>query len=224
MNFRIRKEEYTALGDFILPSFIRDQAAIAALFPKFDSAFMDAFTAKLTFVKTLESSLVMTEEQKNATASLYQTAADLNNQLTFLNSYISDAGLASAAVTDLKNDLFSRNIEGAILKTEAVKQYVTSHQTALEDQGMSATFVSTLDDLKGKLEVKNAMQNQYMNSLKKLTEVNGVHYDALYAFISKISAKGKLVFKNTITQDEYAISKNISRMRAAKLKAVEEPK
>jgi len=206
-----------------LPSFIRDQAAIVALFPKFDSVFMDAFTAKLAFVKGLESSLVMTEEQKTATASLYQTAADLNNQLTFLNSYIKDAGLNSVAVTDLKNDIFSRNIEGAILKTESVKQYVTSHQAALESQGMPADFASKLDDYKNKLAIKNGLQNQYMNSLKKLTEVNSAHYDELYGYISKISAKGKLVFKNTVTQDEYTISKTISRMRAAKLKAIEEP-
>ena len=57
-----------------------------------------------------------------------------------------------------------------------------------------------------------------MNNLKQLTEANTVHYNALYAFISKIATKGKLVFKNTVTQDEYTISKSISRMRAARLK------
>ena len=185
MSTRIRKEEYTALGDFILPSFERDQAMIVAQFHKFDNVFLTAFTTKLAFVKQLESSLVMTDEQKNATISLYTTATDLNNALTVLNSYIADAGLSTGAITALKRDLFSHNIEGAILKVEAVKQYVTSNQVLLEAEGMSNNFATTLADFKDKLETKNALQNQYMNNLKQLTEANTVHYNALYGFIFK---------------------------------------
>ena len=218
MKTRVRKEEYTALGDFILPSFVRDQSAIVAMFPKFDNVFLSAFTTKLAFVKQLESGLVMTEEQKNATISLYETATDLNNKLTVLNSYMADAGLSTNAVTILKKDLFKHNIEGAILKIEALKQYVTSNQIALEAEGMSNGFTATLDDYKVQLETKNGLQNQYMNNLKQLTETNSIHYDTLYGFISKIAAKGKLVFKNTVTQDEYTITKSVSRMRAAKVK------
>ena len=129
---RIRKEEYTTLGDFILPSFERDQAAIAVHFPKFDAAFLAAFTAKLAYVKALESSIVPTEEQKAATTRLYGFADELGGKLAFLNSYLKDAGLNTGIVTALKKDIFSRNIEGAVLKLEGVKQYVESHLAALD--------------------------------------------------------------------------------------------
>ena len=218
MKTKIRKEEYTTLGDFILPSFERDQAIIVAKFPKLNAAFLTAFTTKLAFVKQLESSLVMTDEQKNATSNLYKTAGILNNELTVLNSYLADADLNTSAVSSLKKDLFVHNIEGAILKLESVKQYVSSNQIALEAEGMPTDFVMTLDGFKTELETKNELQNQYMNRLKLLTETNGVHYTELYGFISKIANKGKLVFKGAVTEDEYNISKNISRMRAAKVK------
>ena len=218
MKTRLRKEEYTTLGDFILPSFVRDQATIVAQFPKLDDAFLTAFTTKLAFVKQLESSLIKTEEQKGITNSLYQTAAELNAKLTVMNSYIADADLSTVIVTNLKNDIYNRNIEGAILKIEALIQYITSNQTALEAEGMPTDFVSKLTDYKAALETKNGLQNQYMNSLKQLTETNGKHYEELYGFITKIANKGKLVFKNTVIQDEYTITKSISRMRAAKVK------
>ncbi|WP_264521221.1 hypothetical protein [Flavobacterium sp. N1994] len=141
----------------------------------------------------------------------------MNAELTVLNSYVADAGLNTQVITALKNDLYNGNIEGAVLKTEGVLQFVTSNQAALEEEGMLAGFVTVLDDYITKLAAKNSLQNDYMNSLKKLTETNGSHYDELYGFISKIAAKGKLIFKETVTYDEYSIAKNIGRMRAIRV-------
>ncbi|WP_264521222.1 hypothetical protein [Flavobacterium sp. N1994] len=66
MSTRVKKEEYTALGDFILPSFVRDQPTIVAKFPKFNNAFLTAFTTKLNFVKKLENRVVKAEEKKES--------------------------------------------------------------------------------------------------------------------------------------------------------------
>ncbi|MEO8516534.1 MAG: hypothetical protein ABI426_07310 [Flavobacterium sp.] len=221
---RIRKEEYTALGDFILPSFRRDQEIIAVRYPKLDAGFLASFADKLDFVKGLESSLVMTEKQKDTTKSLYLLAANLNNELTYLGSYVKDAGLNKEIITALKNELFKHNIEGSILKTEAVKQYVIEHKILLEAEGMPADIIDKLANYKTELETKNALQNQFMNALKQLTETNWIHYEVLYDYIATIAEKGKLVFKNTVAQDEYTLDKNLSRMRAAKQKSVEEPR
>lgn len=218
MNATLRREEYTAMGDFILPSFVRDQATIVALFPKFDAAFLTAFTTKLDFVKQLESSVVKTEQQKTVTISLYEDATALNNELTLLVNYAADAGISITPINALKKDLRNRNIEGAILNIEAVKQYVIQNQPELEAEGMTRDFITKLDDYSSKLTTKNALQNVFMNSLKQLTQINSKHYDELYGFMLKIANKGKLVFKDSIIKDEYSLRKNMSRMRAAKLK------
>lgn len=217
MKTQLRREEYTALGDFMLPSFVRDQATIVAMFPKFDTAFLTAFSTKLDFVKQLERSVVKTEKQKKVTISLYEDSTALNLELTVLSNYVADSGLNTSPIIALKNDLRNRNIEGAIEKIAGVKQYVIQNQPALEAEGMNASFITTLDDYSSKLTTKNTLQNEYMNSLKQLTENNGKHYDELYGFMVKIANKGKLVFKDTVIKDEYSIRKNISRMRVAKL-------
>jgi hypothetical protein len=219
MNANVKIEEVAPYGDFVLTSYARDFDAIKAKFPKMDNAFRDGFIAKLDFVKELESSLVLTESQKAVTESLYAEAKRLNTDLNFLSAYFADASLNTAIVTGLKNDLLNRNIEGAILKIESVKQFVASNQAALIAQGMDANFADVLTDYKVSLTQKNNEQNELFNNRKQLTDANQVHYDELLKMIKKIVRNGKLVFKGSVTQDEYTTGKIVQRMRAAKKKA-----
>ena len=219
MNANVKIEEVAPYGDFVLTSYTRDFDVIKAKFPKMDNAFRDGFIAKLDFVKELESSLVLTESQKGVTESLYAEAKRLNTDLNFLSAYFADASLNTAIVTGLKNDLLNRNIEGAILKIESVKQFVASNQAALIAQGMDANFADVLTDYKVSLTQKNNEQNELINNRKQLTDANQVHYDELLKMIKKIVRNGKLVFKGSVTQDEYTTGKIVQRMRAAKKKA-----
>jgi hypothetical protein len=216
MSTRVRKEEYTTLGDFVKTSFVRDQAVIMTRFPKLNAGFLSNFKEKLDKVKILESGLVLTEEQKAVTASLYAEAGALNKELVFLGSYIADAGLSTGIVPELRNDLNKINIEGAVLKMESLKQFVITHSALLVAEGMAAGFPAALDVHKVSLAEKNAKQNLFMNSRKTLTDANKAEYEALYGFILKIMDAGKLVFDGTVTKDEYSITRTIARMRAPK--------
>lgn len=213
---RIRKEEYTSLGDFVRKSFVRDQDAIMARYPKLNEAFLLDFTAKLEEVKTLESGVVLTERQKNITASLYAEALELNRELNFVKSYTDDAGLNTEIIMTLKNDLARNNIEGAVLKIESLKQFVAANLEALVEEGMIPTFPGTLEEYKVSLSEKNTEQNVFMNQRKELTEVNAVQYNALYSYISKIVNAGRLVFENSIKKDEYSVRSIVNRMRSVK--------
>ena len=215
-GFTVRKEEYTALADFMLPSFTRDLALFQERFPKFNAAYLALFNAKTDFVKELESSIVVTEKQKNATAALYAEATTLGNELSFLKENFKDAGLNTSIVTNLKNDLSAHNIEGAVLKIESLKQYITANQTALEEEGMASTFAAQLATHKTSFELKNKDQSEYMKQLKTLTDDNKAHYDELYEYITKVASKGKLLFKDSRIKEEYNITKNLGKMRAAK--------
>jgi hypothetical protein len=213
---RIRKEEYTSLGDFVRKSFVRDQEVIMTRYPKLNAAFLAEFTAKLEEVKTLESGLVLTEKQKNATFSLYAEAAELNKELNFLKSYTDSAELNTDIIITLKNDLARNNIEGAVLKIESLRQFVMANLEALVDEGMVPTFAGTLEAHRISLSEKNAEQNVFMNQRKELTEANVVHYNALYGYISKIVNAGRLVFEDSVKKDEYSVRRVVSRMRSAK--------
>jgi hypothetical protein len=213
MALSIKLEEYSALGDFIKASFINGQAQFTARFPKLDAAFLTEFEAKLQEIKTLESTLVITTEQKAATTQLYAEAALLNKELNFLSLYMKEANLSTTAVSALKKDLTSGNIEGALLKLESVKQYVTAHQTELEAEGMANNFTTTLAQYKSKLMQNNALQNNYMNNRKQITEQNSAKYKELYGYIAKIAKAGKLIFDGTTKKDEYVVNKLVNRMR-----------
>lgn len=216
MNSNIRIEEVAPLGDFVKTSFTRDFITIKNKFPKMDETFRDGFFAKLEFVKELESSLELTESQKGVTTSLYAEADALNEELTFLSAYFDDAGLNKGIVSDLKEDLNNGNIEGALLKIEGLKQFVTIHVVALVAEGMSEDYAHQLQDHKLSISAKNVLQNEIMNNRKELTDKNIGHYDELKKMIRKIMRNGKLVFKNTVYKDEYTTSKVLKRMRAPK--------
>ena len=50
-GFKIKKEEYTTVGDFIKPSFVRDQPVIMSRYPKFNSQFLADFESKLLILQ-----------------------------------------------------------------------------------------------------------------------------------------------------------------------------
>lgn len=216
MGFKVRFEEYTPLGDFIMTSFVRDQPKIVDKFPKFNEAFLTAFQTKLAEVKVLESTLELTEEQKKATFELYAEADEVNKELNFLNSYFKDAGLSTDAVSDLKKSLSRGNIEGALLEMNDVKQYIEAHLDALIEEGMAADYPARLQAHRVSMAAKNALQNSVINTRKQLVEANLTEYKNLYGYISKVAAKGKLVFANSVIEDEYNITKLIQKMRAPK--------
>ncbi len=213
---RVKKEEYTSLGDFIKKNFIKDQAAIMERYPKLNADFLANFTTALEEVKVLESGLVLTQEQKKVTASLFAEATILNKELNFVKSYINHAGLETFIIQELKEDLVRDNIEGAVLRIESLKQFISKHLLTLVNEGMASNFPEILETHKINLAEKNALQNDFMNKRKALTEANKSKYKVLYEFILKIVDAGKLVFDGTITADEYSLTKNISRMRAAR--------
>ena len=177
MNANVRIEEVSVMGDFVLTSYARDFNVIKSKFSKMDEAFRDGFIAKLDFVKVLESGLLLSENRKGVTASLYKEAKLLNEDLNFLSIYFNDASLDPAIVTALKHDLFVHNIEAVILKLEGLQQFVVANQTALTAHGMDAGFATVLTDYKVSLALKNKAQNELINNRKQLTDANRTHYD-----------------------------------------------
>ena len=220
MNTNVRIEEVTTMSDFILTSYTRDFDVIKSRFVKMDNAFRDGFVTKLGFVKQLESTLMLNETRKGVTESLYAESKQLNDDLNFLSIYFVEALLNPGIVTALKSDLYARNIEGALLKIEGLKQFIVAHETILTDQGMAVDFATVLEAYKVSLTQKNNEQNALINNRKQLTDSNQTHYAELLKMVRKIIRNGKLVFKGKVTQDEYTLTKLIRRMRAAPKKDV----
>ena len=210
------KEEYVPAGLFLRTSFERDQGELSVRFKDFTSVFLADFIAKIDKVKTLESAIIMTDDQKKATADLYSAADDLNNEFNFLVYYFKKLKFDTAVLSAVKKDLNSRNIEGAVAKIEDVIQLITVHQTELEDKGMAASFVQDLSTRRDYLEAKNVLQNKFKNDISTLYKDNKVEYDALYNYIKDIADAGKRLYAGQKKAKEYTVSSLIKRMRVVK--------
>ena len=210
------KEEYVPAGLFLRTSFERDQGELSVRFKDFTSVFLADFIAKIDKVKTLESAIIMTDDQKKATADLYSAADDLNNEFNFLVYYFKKLKFDTGLLSDVKKDLNSRNIEGAVAKIEDVIQFIVAHETALEGKGMASGFVLELSSSSDFLEAKNVLQNKYKNDIGTLYKDNKVVYDALYDYIKDIADAGKRLYAGQKKAKEYTISSLIKRMRVIK--------
>ena len=220
---RIRFEEYSPLGDFLMKSFVRDQPAIALLFPKLDAGYVTAFQDKIVVVKKLEGTLKLSEAEKKATVELYAEAEVVNRELNVLSIYFVDAGLPIEAISGLKKNLTKGNIEGALLEIKDVNDFVIANQPELEAEGMAAGYPAALEAHRVSMADKNVLQNSVLNARKTLVDANKGDYKALYAYISNVAKKGKLVFQGTVVEDEYNLTKILGRMRSPK-KSSDTPK
>lgn len=210
------KEEYVPAGLFLRTSFERDRVELFVRFRDFTPEFLADFTVKINKVKKLESTIVMTDDQKKATVELYSAADDLNDEFNFLVYYFKKLGYDTAILSDVKKDLNSRNIEGAVAKIEDVIQLISAHEVALESKGMAAGFVGDLKTRRDFLEAKNVLQNKYKNDIAALYKDNKVEYDLLYDYIRDIADAGKRLYAGQKKAKEYTVSSLIKRMRVVK--------
>ena len=215
-GFALRMEEYVPTGTFLKTSFTKDRAELVTRFAEFTLEYEAAFIAQVTKVAKLEQTLKLTEKQKKVTEALYEKADLVNKEFNFLSFYFKRANLDSSILTDVKNYLDSKNIEGACFKMESLLQYVAENETVLISKGMAAGFVATLETDIEDLSAKNELQNDVMNIKGQLHRDNASEYKKLYTYISTIAAAGKIMYDGDGKAGEYTLSKVLSRMRIIK--------
>ena len=75
-------------------------------------------------------------------------------------------------------------------------------------------FLDYFSTVLPQMEVWNAEQISILSTRKSLVEANKVLFENAYSYISKVSNRGKKVFKKTIKKNDYTISKLLTQVRA----------
>lgn len=215
-SLKLRLEEYVPAASFLKTSFTRDRAELEEVFSEFTSGYETEFGVQLETVRTLEQSLVLTEEQKSVTRELNAAAYTLNKELNVLSFQFKRANMDTAVMTKVKKELAKGNIEGACQKVDAVVQLLANKSDTLQSKGMKTTYGEELAAKSESLLKKNVLQKRLMDSRGQLTEVNKAKYKQLLDYISTISQAGKILYDGFKKEDEYTMTKLISRMRAPK--------
>lgn len=212
-SVKLRLEEYVPLASFLQTSFTRDRAELQETFSEFTEAYEADFVSRLETVKTLEQSLVLTQQQKAVTKELYEAARAMNKELNILSFQFKRSKLDTAIMTKIKKELAKNNIEGACQKVDAVLQLLDDKRDLLQSKGMKPNYAAELKIKNDTLLQKNVMQNKLMDSRGQLTEVNTQKYKDLYEYIATISKAGKILYDGLKKEDEYTLTKLVSKMR-----------
>ncbi len=215
-GFSIRIEEYVPLAKVIKDHFDRDFVKINQKYPKLNNAFKDAFADKIHLVETQEKKVTVTAAQKATTASLYNEASELVEELIFIADYLGDASLDNTLVKESIHDLRAHNIEGATNKLEGVRQLIVANQASVEAEGMAPDFPNQLAVHIESLNEKNKQQKLLMDDGKVVTNTGGINYKDLYADVVLISDRARKVLKNAPYAEQYVINNIIQSMRSAK--------
>ena len=103
----VKKENYTALAEFMVVSFERDLVEFTTYFKSMDQDYLTKFKEAIAEAKRVVSSVNVKAQQKNTTKILYEKADELKNILMFLKKYVDNAGLESSMLSKINNLLRS---------------------------------------------------------------------------------------------------------------------
>ncbi|RZK24856.1 MAG: hypothetical protein EOO43_07010 [Flavobacterium sp.] len=213
-NVKFRNEEYAPGASFLMSSFSRDREELEVYFSEFTPAYEAEFGAQIKAVEKMESDVVMSLKQEEATKLLYGKADAMNKAMNVLSFYFMKAKVPTDVITKAKSHLMKRNVEGACKHIEGIVQVVQEEETKLVPFGMKVGYSVVLDGLNEELKVLNVKQNDLMNEGEGLTTVNAKEYKKLYEYIQNICRAGKILFDDTYKEDEYTMRQLIRRMRS----------
>ena len=209
----LRQSEYVPAASFLMASFSRDRAELVTRFSEFTDRYANDFSAQCSLVDGLEQGLAMTQQQKLTTSALYGKADELSRELSFVSFYFKRAGLDAKLITAVKKLLNNGDIEGALLKVQALQQYITVNLALLAEKGMGPGFPAELENIRTELATKNKDQNELMNQRAALYAANLKEYRRLFAYMQTVTAAGKIMYRGQGKSAEYSLNKVLGRMR-----------
>ena len=113
-GFRLKKENYTAVAEFMAVSFERDLADFTAIFRTINADYLSAFKDAINQVKSIETSFGIQMEQKQVTQELYELAEKIYNKVLLLKKYTERAKIDIPTLSSITTSLKNKNIEGAV--------------------------------------------------------------------------------------------------------------
>lgn len=215
----IKKENYTAVADFMLASMEHDLADFTKLFKTIDEEYLSQFKKANEELKNLSSSFLKIEEQKATTQEIYAKADAFRDKLIFLKFYAKRAGIETPLLQDTIKALKSRNIERVVKNTRDMLPFFVQKAESIKD--MPSDFLSDIPSTISTFEKKSTQQIMLMSQRKQETSLGKPLYDTLYKYIKEVADIGKLIYKNSPKKDNYTISKILSRIAMASSKKEE---
>ena len=203
----IKHEDYAVIADFIAVSFERDLDSFSSTYKTMNASYLENFKKAISQLKNNDSTNAIVIKQKETTANLYKQADELRRNITFLKDYATRSGLDTSLLKVVVTKINGRNIAGVV---KAVRD------------AMPEGFVEKRVEQTKQLDALNVLQNTLMNERKYHTQANKEMYALIKKYIGDIAKAGKLIFQGQKKEEEYVISKIVTRAKTNKQNKVEE--
>ena len=210
-------ENYVPAGELVLQQLEKDQADFLVHYKKMDSSYLSGFRSQIDIIKSIESTFVLTEQQKGLTTDLYALCDTAVSKMEFLRTYVKPAGLDHSVIASVNKQLKSRNVEGAVKTGKEALGYFKASEEKLVGGNMPDNFLTEMTDMFNTIEAKNTEQNAFFINRSQVVAQNKDSYNELYRYISEVCEAGKLVYKkNAQKRKEYTVRYIESLLRSAK--------
>jgi hypothetical protein len=219
-NFKLRYQELPALGVFLESSFLRDKELFAAFSPVYANGFAEEYHTKLSAVKAVVNSRVITGKRQMITEKLHATQDALKLMTADIRMYCKMAGdrltfpLSNLDLVKFRKSLRSRNSEASMEHALRIQQTVAPDLAVLAEMGFTAERQAELQTLIDSLENLNLQQNDLLNERKKQVEEKTNLLNDFWKMIKELMETGQIIHRDTPARmDEYSEKNLITRVR-----------
>lgn len=212
-SFRINQAEYPMVGNAIYQSMNENLDNFKTHFSVIDENYAKEFKNAITDVQGVHAASTGMNEQTSVTKLLTAKQTELVDTLKFVKDYAFLGGVDEKPLKEPLKALRSGDTEEGVKATLSALAYYTSQKEKMTS--MPAGFLEKVKPLADEVERLNNEQNAAMNFRASLTKENRAKYDALDEYISTVCRLGKRLFKGTPKENEFTVSKILSRIRVA---------
>jgi hypothetical protein len=229
-NFNCKNEELPVIAGFSAISLERDLADFGAYSPVFNTAYLDAYKAKIVVVDDLVQPKSETLELKMLNERIYATLDSLISPINYVEGYLNLAGktvpvsATDFGLTPLRKSARSRDVESVLKLLRTVEGNLKKYKTELEAKGLTEALVLKFAEAGTALASDRNKKYELVSNRMALVQNNLGLLNDLYDQLVEICKIGKILYKQTdkAKLNDYTFSFLLKQVR--RVEKPEEPK
>ena len=219
--YSCKNEELLPISKFTLFSFKRDIADFSAFSTQFNDQYVADMEAMIAQVEILLEPQTETLALKQIYQEMEKLLVEIQKALLPVEGYLKlgkkEIGItpASFGISPLRRSINKGDSEAVLKGVKIVITNIQTHNTTLEQKGMPATALTTLQDLQNRVAENKQKQYEIKTNRASIVQSNIQTLNTLYLRMSEIYTIGKVLYKTTnpVKYDEYTFSKLIKKVR-----------
>ncbi len=215
-----RKEEKIVIAEIVSGQITVDKTEFTDYSIIYDDPFIPNYKLKIIEAKGLVTTEILIAEGKVLTEMLYADVDSLKVHMNKLEGYVKRAiGMTVKAsdfgIHEVREKINSKDVEGLLMRLSTVILNAENNMTILDPIGYKAAALTSLKDLKDKIDTENVKQTLHIDAKMKTVDTNNTVFDELDAITKDVIDAGKRIYKfsNKVKFNEYNYKRLLAKVR-----------